>query len=57
MSKYTNFTCNYIPKYVLPPETLPWYEKDFSYSVDPGKCEKFLKDTDGHLQKTYHTID
>ena len=29
MSKYTNFTCNYIPKYVLPPETLPWYEKDF----------------------------
>ena len=31
MPKYTNFTNNYIPKYVPRPETLPWYEKDFSY--------------------------
>ena len=52
MLKYTNFTCNYIPECVSPPETLPWYEKDFSCRLYLSECERFLEDTNDHFQKT-----
>ena len=50
--KYTNYTNNYIPKFVLPPETLPWYEKDFSYHLDLSKCEKFVNNIGNHFKTT-----
>ena len=52
MSKYTNFSNNYILKFVPSRESLPWYEKHFSYSLDLGKCKKFLNDTDDNFKKT-----
>ena len=52
MPKYTNFTNNYIPKYVPWPETLPWYEKDFSYHLDLDKVEKFRDNTNNHFKTT-----
>lgn len=39
MSKYINFTADYLPGYVPPPEILLWYEKDSMYWWEYEKCQ------------------
>ena len=48
----TNYTNNYIPKYV--PDNLEWYERDdlMTY-IDMLKYDNFIKDTDSHFKKTH----
>ena len=48
----TNYTNNYIPKYV--PDNLEWYERDglMTY-IDMLKYDNFIKDTDSHFKKIY----
>ena len=52
MSNYTNYSNNYVLKFVPPPENLPWYEQDFMYHLDRSKCEDFFKNTNKHFKET-----
>ena len=52
MSNYTNYSNNYTPKFVSPPENLPWYKKDFMNYLDCSKCEDFLKNINKHFKET-----
>ena len=52
MSKYINFTADYLPGYVPPPEILLWYEKDSMYWWEYEKCQDMPRDTDKHFKTT-----
>ena len=52
MSKYINFTADYLPGYVPPPEILLWYEKDSMYWWEYEKCQDMPRETNKHFKTT-----